>query len=208
MTAETSGQSLAFDSDRQYLGSVYAKALLGATEKQGVTDEVLGQLDSFVDDVLGKVPKLHAVLASPRISHEEKLQLLEKSVGKSMHPVLLTFLKVVSRHGRLDCLRAIRVAAQKQFNELRGRVEVVVESAAPLDDHQKQAIAGQLRQTLQREVILRPKVNPDILGGLVVRIGDTVYDASVAQQLHRLRHSALASARQSIRGSMDRFAAS
>jgi F-type H+-transporting ATPase subunit delta len=125
---------LAFDPESQYLGNVYAKALLGATENAGLTDQVLEQLDSFVQDVVAKVPKLEAVLSSPRVSHEEKVAMLDKAVGRTMHPVLLNFLKVVSRHGRLHCLRAIARGAREQLNALRGRLEVTVESAAPLSD--------------------------------------------------------------------------
>jgi F-type H+-transporting ATPase subunit delta len=208
MTAENTGHRLAFDSERQYLGAVYAKALLGATEKLGQTDQVLSELESFVQDVLAKMPKFEAVLASTRIGHEEKITLLEQAVGKTMQPTLLTFLKVVARHGRLDCLRAILTAAHKQLNEMRGRVEVLVESAAPLDETLRNEVRQQLKKSLGREVIIRERVNPEILGGLVVRVGDTVFDASVAQQLRRLRRSALAATRQTMRNSLDRFASS
>ena len=57
---------------------------------------------------------------------EEKLRVLDLAFASRMTPLLLNFLKVVARHGRLDCLRQIRAAAQRQYNELRGRVEVTV----------------------------------------------------------------------------------
>jgi len=198
--------STAYDSDRQHLGGVYAKALLSATEKAGVTETALDQFTAFVRDVLDVVPNLDAVLSSPRIGHEEKSRLLDQAVGKKVHPLLLNSLKVMARHGRLDCLRAVLAAAHQLYNEMRGRIEVVVESATPLDEQMRKSVTTQLEQSLGAQVILRTRVNPDVIGGLVVRVGDTVYDASVANQLNRLRRTVLASARQRLRDSTQRFA--
>jgi F-type H+/Na+-transporting ATPase subunit alpha len=80
-----------FDSDYQHLGGVYAKALLGATEKQGSTDEALEQLGSLLEDVLAKLPQLSAVLESPRVPHEEKVAILDKAFGSRMNPILMKF---------------------------------------------------------------------------------------------------------------------
>jgi F-type H+-transporting ATPase subunit delta len=203
--AETQRQ-MAYDSDRQHLGGVYAKALLRSTEKAGVTDTVLDQLTAFIRDVLEPIANLDAVFSSPRVSHEEKTRLLDRAVGKKVHPLLLNFLKVMARHGRLDCLRVALSAAQHLYNELRGRIEVVVESAEPLDARSQASIASQLQRSLGAEVILQTKVNPEVLGGLVVRVGDTVYDASVANRLDRLKHTVLSAARQKMRDATSRFA--
>jgi F-type H+-transporting ATPase subunit delta len=197
---------LTFDSEREQVGKLYASALLRVTEKAGVSELTLEELASFVDDVLARSPKFAAVLASPRVAHEEKERLLDRAVGGTMNRPLLNFLKVASRHGRLDCLKEVLAAARKQFNELRGRVAVDVESAVPLDDALRAAIAERLRQSLRAEIELRPHVNPELVAGLVVRVGDTVYDASVANQLGRLRQTVLANAQQAMRKSVARFA--
>jgi len=205
--AEPSTQHhLAYDSDRQHLGGVYAKALLSATEKAGATETVLDQLSGFIHDVIERMPNFDAVLSSPRVSPEEKARLLDRAVGKKVHVLLLNFLKVMARHGRLDCLRAALAAAHQQYNEMRGRVEVVVESAAPLDANSKASITAQLKRLLGADVILQTKVNPDVLGGLVVRVGDTVYDASVANRLNGLKRAVLSAARQKMRETSSRFA--
>ncbi len=203
---ENEQPQLAFDSARQYLGSVYAKALLGVTEKRGVTEQVLAELQSFLDDVLGSLPKLEAILVSPRVALEDKLRMLDQAVGGRMQQDLLHFLKVAARHGRLDCLREVARAARQQLNQLRGRIEVQVESAQPLDENLRTAISERLRAALGAEVELHEKINADIVGGLVVRVGDTVYDASVANQLDRLRQSILGGTRQAMRKSTERFA--
>jgi F-type H+-transporting ATPase subunit delta len=194
------------DSGRQHLGSVYAKALLGAAEKAGQSQQVLEELDSLVTDVLNTLPQLEAAFASPRITAEEKSALIDKAFGGRMSATLQHFLKVVAKHERLDCLRAILRAAKKLFNEMKGRVEVRVQTAAPISNQLRERIVARLTQMLGREVELTSEVNEDLLGGLVVRIGDTVYDGSLAAGLKNMQTVTLEHTTQSIRQSLERFA--
>ena len=199
-------QPTVFDTGQQYLGSIYAKALLGATEKSGQTEQVLAELDSLVDDILENAASLDETLASPRVPLEAKERILDRAFSGQMTPSLLVFLKVVCRRGRFDCMRAIRRAAREQYNELRGRVEVQVAAPGPLDAETQQLVEARLRATLGQDVDLTVRVDPGLIGGLVVRVGDTVYDGSVANRLSRLRHSMVSKAWQEIRGDVDRFA--
>jgi len=196
------------DAGRQHLGSVYAKALLGAAEKARQTDLVVEELEALVSDVLDKLPTLEEALRTPRLTHEERLPILDKAFGGRMSATTLTFLKVVSKHGRLDCLRAIARAARKQLDTARGRVEVLVESAAPLSNPLRERIKGRLSQLLGREVVLKTAVNADLLGGLLVRVGDTVYDASLSARLKRMEEVTLDHTKQQLRQSLSRFAVS
>ena len=95
------------DVGREHVGNVYAEALLAAAEKADVLDEVVETFDSLVGDVLDAYPRFEAVLASRLVSHEEKAGILNRVLAGKTMPMLLDFLKVVSRHERLDCLRAI-----------------------------------------------------------------------------------------------------
>src|SRR5687768_17341959 len=187
------------DASRQHLGTVYAKALLGAAEKSGQAEAVVEELESLVQDVLTKLPQLEMALASPRLEHEERVPILDKAFGGRMSATTLTFLKVLSKHGRLDCLRAIARAVRKQLNAMRKRVEVIVETAAPLSNPLRERITARLGQLLASEVILTTQINPDLLGGLVVRVGDTVYDASLAARLKRMGQVTLENTKQTLR---------
>jgi F-type H+-transporting ATPase subunit delta len=198
----------AIDLGRQHLGAVYAKALLGAADKAGQAEQVLAELESVVEDVLNKLPQLDAAFASPRIGAEEKKALIDRAFGGRMSLTLIHFLKVLAQHGRLDALRAILKAAKRLFNELRGRVEVTVETAYPLSNPVRERITARLTQMLGREVVLTTSINDELLGGLVVRIGDTVYDGSLAAQLQQMQEVALEHTTQSIRESLERFAVS
>lgn len=194
-----------FDSSLRHLGNVYAKALFGATEKAGNTDEVVEQLDSLIDDVIGDLPRLEATLCSPRVPQEVKTAMLDKAFRGKMAQQLLNFLKVVAEHGRFNCLRAIRRSLREICNESRNRVEVDVRTAEVLSDDLLEKIVSRLKDVLGSEVVVNTHVDPDLIGGLVVRVGDTVYDGSVANRLVQLRKSAVDRAAQEIRQSLDRF---
>ena len=81
---------------------------------------------------LDKLPEFEQLLASPRSAWTRSTAFSTRPSRSSMTPLLLNFLKVTARHGRLDCLRQIRSAARKLYNELRGRVEVTVETAGAI----------------------------------------------------------------------------
>jgi F-type H+-transporting ATPase subunit delta len=211
MADNTSSQSPAhahgrFDQGREHLGTVYAKALLGAAQKAGKIEPVMEELESVVVDVLNKLPQWEATLASPRVPTEDKLRMLDQAFRGKMSTTMLHFLKVLTEHGRFDCLRAVRHAARHLYNQMRGRIEVEIRTAQPLSNPLRQTIADRLKGLLGKEVELTTEVRPELLGGIVVKVGDTLYDGSLANQLERTRAQAIEATMQSIRRSVDRFA--
>jgi F-type H+-transporting ATPase subunit delta len=168
------------------VGMVYGQALLAATEKAGNTDEVLGELDQMID-LLVKQPKVDDIMSSGMIANDQKVVLVDRVLGGKVTPTFLNFLKVVAAHGRGGFLRAIRKAVRDLRDQQAGRIRVQVTSAAPLDGELTERIQNQLRGMLGGEPVLAKKVDPDLIGGLVFRVGDTVYDGSVATRLARVR---------------------
>jgi F-type H+-transporting ATPase subunit delta len=201
-------QGQAVHIDKQRLGAVYARALLGSSEAQNRSESVMEELDALLDEVLQRHPSLEATLASPRVSPGEKAALLDRIFSGRVSEQLLTFLKVVARHGRLDCIRQIRRAAREEINRLRSRVGVQVMTAEPLNNELRTRIEVQLRSQLGQEIDLRCLVDPHLLGGLVVRVGDTVFDGSVANRLARLKVEIINNTSQALRQAIDRFAVS
>ena len=204
MSASGSG-NLAYDTERQYIGTVYAKGLLGAAEKANQVAQVVDELESIVVDVLPQLPKLKLLLESPRVPMEVKEKVLNQSFSAGS-AVLLTFLKVVCRHGRFDCLRVISRTATSLLHEQTGVVEVRVTTAESVPESMHEELKTKLGQILEKQVVIRTETDADILGGLVVRVGDTVFDGSVANQLSQIRRTAVDQAMQQIRQSLDRFA--
>jgi len=180
-------QGSEIDPAAHQVASIYARALLAASEKAGKSEEVLDEFDALVRDVLARYPRIDDLLASGMVANEDKAELIGRALGGRVSPIFLNFVKVVAGHGRGRYLKAIHAAARDSFNLMRGRVRVLVTTAAPLEAHQAERIAAQLRGALSAEPKLERQVDPGLLAGIVFRIGDTVYDGSVSTQLERIR---------------------
>ena len=195
-----------FDTDQQQLGETYAKALLGLSDKPKKVDTYVDQL-SNVAQVVNDLPKLKAIFESPQIGVDQKAKLIEKSFGK-MNKKVVNFLKVLSRNGRFDCLAATAVSAEKLRDEVAGRIQGELTTAAEVDQAVVDRIAKQLSKVVGKDVKLTNKVDAKVIGGMVIRIGDTVYDGSVVNQLAQIRTKAVQKASDAIREKLDRFASS
>jgi F-type H+-transporting ATPase subunit delta len=189
----------------QHIGAVYAEAFLDAAENAGATESALSELDSLLTDVLDRFPELERILASGSILHEQKAGILDRTLGTQASPFLLHFLKVVSRHGRLDCLRAIHRQAHAHYDRMRNRVRVQVSTASPLSAEAADRIVARLRTVLDGEPLLEQVVDPDVIGGVVLRVGDTVYDGSLATQLETTRQRMIQRTAHEIQTRRDRF---
>jgi F-type H+-transporting ATPase subunit delta len=193
------------DPARQQLGAIYAKALLGASESAGQTDALIADLDAVVSQALDPHPQFEALLNSGLISVEEKERIIDRVLGARLAPLTVNFLKVLARRGRLNAIRDVHRAAHDLFNELRGRVRVEVVTATPLDSQSSQQLNDRIRDMLSREPVLVPRVDPHVIGGVVLRVGDTVYDNSVATQLQRLSGQIISRSVHEIQSRRDRF---
>jgi F-type H+-transporting ATPase subunit delta len=193
------------DVGSQNVAAVYAKAYLGATEAAGSTDVALAELDSLVSDVLDKLPRLDAILSSALVSADEKSALVDKAIGTQASLLLRNFLKVLARHGRLDLLRGIRSETRKMVDQMRGRFRVHVSTAAELDGPLQQQLTDTLRGMLGGQPVLEVNTRPELIGGIVLRVGDTVYDGSIATRLARMREQMIDRSVYEIQSGRDRF---
>ncbi len=193
-----------FDTDQQLLGDVYAKALMGFAQQSGRVDQFVDELNAVVD-VLGQVPELRVALESPRIPFEAKTRMLETAFQGKVSGDLVNFLKIVATKRRFDCLGAIAASTRRMQDEMAGRVQATLTTAETVDESVCIKISDRLSKVLGKQVILAPVVDPEIIGGMVIRVGDTVYDASVANQLKQVRTKAVKRAADAIREKLDRF---
>ena len=167
---DSSKATPAADIGKQQIGAVYAKAALGATGKSGGPEAFVDDLETFVNEVLGPYPEFEKVLSSPRVSVDEKQELLDRVFGGRLSESLLTFLKVVCQHGRLDCLRDIQVQARLQLDQSLGVVDAEVITAEAIDKSLRQRIEESLNKAFDRKVRVHAQVDPSLVGGMVVRV--------------------------------------
>ncbi|MCE2798385.1 MAG: ATP synthase F1 subunit delta [Planctomycetaceae bacterium] len=198
MSEQVSKIPTVFDSDEQQIGEIYATALLGAVAKDKI-DQVVEEFESFVVGVLDKYPALDAAIANPKLSVESKNEMLDRIFKGKMDNTLLTFLKVLGRRQRLGSLRSIQKAASQLADDMAGRVRAVVTVSDRLSADAERSLTEKLGAILKKEVRIAVSVDPNILGGLVVRIGDTVFDASLDGQLRSLHKSVSQRAEHAVR---------
>ncbi len=188
-----------FDDEQQYVGEVYAKALIGAAKAAGVLDVVVDQLSSLIREVLSKNSTFEFALSSPKVSNEQRFELLDRVFSGRIDATLLRFLKVLCRRGRLGFLRSIEQAATRMRDEAAGRLRVTVVTASALSAEQRSNLQSTLSTAFKKEVSIHSEVDPSILGGLVIRVGDTLYDGSVDGKLTQLRKATAQKTEQAIR---------
>lgn len=199
--SETPKHETVMDSDVQQVAALYAKALLGAAGSN--VDEIVDQLEAVVKECLDRYPQMEIALGSPSFSQEDKEGMLDRIFSGKVNTVLLNTLKVLCRRNRISALRAIQATASELRDEQLGRLRVQVTSAQPLTSAQKTQIAARLSSMFGKQAVLIEKVDSALLGGIVVRVGDQVYDGSVLGKMQSMRTAVKASVQRAIRGSFD-----
>jgi len=188
------------------IADVYAEAFLNAIHaKNESIDSLLEEFDSFLQDVLALNPKFEQILASAIVTHDEKVKLLDRTIVAQASATFLHFLKVLSKHGRLDILRAVHRQVHVINDRRRGRIPVTVTTATAMEQASFDALADRLREKLGGEPIINNVVDPGVVGGIVVRVGDTIYDASIATQLRNVRQNMIDRSAHEIQSRRDRF---
>jgi F-type H+-transporting ATPase subunit delta len=167
----------------------YAVAFWNVAKKSSNPGSLVEELSSFGTDVLDKFPKLDETLRSAIVRDEQRTQLLDRIFAGRLSNELLTFLKVMSRHGRLGLVRSAARIVRKLYADDQGMVDVDVRVASPLADNLKNEIQAKLRTVLGNEPVLNVTVDPSLIAGMVIRVGDRVYDSSVNTQFNLARQA-------------------
>ena len=197
---------LAADVTIEKIAGVYAEAFLNAVAaKNEPVTEAVAEFDSFVADVLDTNARFEAVLKSAVVPVDAKSAMIERIFAGQASPTFLSFLRVLARHARLDIVRVIHREVRKLDDKRNGRIPVVVTTATEMSDEVFAGLAQRLRVKLGGEPIIRNAVDPNVIGGIVVRVGDTIYDASIASQLLNVRQTMIDRSTHEIQSRRDRF---
>lgn len=169
----------------QSIARIYSKAMLDLAEQQGEADSLLEELQGLVE-YLGRNPELEQFMASPLVDDEDRGKVLEKAFRGHTSDLLLDSLQVVNRKGRLSLLRAIVEGYRTGHRELRGMVEARVRTAIPLSDALRARVRESVARHTGRQPVLIEKVDPALIGGIVIEVGDEKIDGSVSHKLSEL----------------------
>lgn len=162
----------------------YAEAAFDVSQRDGTTAEWLRQLTS-VQDLLER-STIREYFDDPNVSREEKLETLPRFFP-DLDPHVVNLLRILTSRHRMHLVPQVVAELERLLRESRGVAEATVTVARPIGTDEQQKIAQQLGRALGKQVEIRTEVDPSIIGGIVVRIGDQLIDASVAGRLERLR---------------------
>ena len=193
------------DVSGQRLAGIYAEALLNAAEANQDVARVLEEFDSLVDDVFVSNPQLGALLAGAAVGRKVRRAAIEKAFHGRASVTFYRFLQVLNDHERLDLIRPIRRAVRDLHDERSRRLRVHLYSAVPLDENAKERVRTRVQEVFKLEPILETHVDPALLGGLKVRIGDKVLDGTIRTRIDNLRNQLIARSSHEIQSRRDRF---
>jgi len=171
---------------RASLAGRYASALFDLARDQRQIESVGDSLDALGQALLDS-KDFAELVSSPLVSRDEAGKAFAAIAPQlKLDPITTNFLGVLARNGRKNELRAVIRAFRRLASEHRGETAAEVVTARPLNDDQVAALKTQLRARAGRDVAIEATVDPDILGGIVVKLGSQQIDASIRTKLNRL----------------------
>ena len=192
--------------DEQQLAEagVYARALLVLASDRAQCDQFESELAELAGLLAGD-PEIEAYLSSPLVDDRGRAATLEKALRGQASELVVNTLQVMGGKGRLALLPALAEAFRLENEHQRGEVDVEVTTAIELSDALRQRISVAASRYAGRTARLIEKVDPELLGGLVLKIGDRKIDSSLARQIHDARESLAERASQELHGQKSYF---
>jgi F-type H+-transporting ATPase subunit delta len=169
------------------IARVYAEALFGAAKDRGKLDLIHEQLGQFADALEGS-REMQVFLFSPYFSSPEKQEGIRKAI-EGAEPELVNFLLLLIEKHRMPVIFRIRRQFDSLWAKENKRLGVIVTSAVELDPEVVNRIGAEIEKQTGNTVELQSKVDPDILGGLVLQVGNMILDTSIRHRLEKLRKS-------------------
>jgi F-type H+-transporting ATPase subunit delta len=175
-------------------GNRYARALLEvAVKEQGDLEQIGGQLAEIVE-LFAQNPPLSKVMVNPAVPVPRKRAAMIELTGRAnLSPILSKLLVLLAGRDRLVLLPDLLAAYRERLLDHQNVVRAEITTASPLAADRAQAIERGLAQLTGRTIRLAAHVDPSIIGGVVARLGDTVYDGSVTRQLAKIREKLVTS---------------
>ena len=167
-------------------GDLYGQSLYDLAAEENLTDDILGEME-FVKGLLRDNPDYITLLSEPSIPKNERLQMVDESLGGSLKAYHLNFIKILIEKGLLREYSACYKRFRKSYNESHGIADALVTTAVALSDVQLNALKEKLEKISGKKVLLQQRTDPDILGGVRIDLEGQLFDGSVKGRLSELR---------------------
>jgi F-type H+-transporting ATPase subunit delta len=174
------------------IARVYAEALFEAAKEEGNLDAIHEQLGEFAD-ALADNREMQLFLFSPYFSSAEKVEGLEKAIADA-EPELVNFLELLVEKHRMPVIFRIRRQLDELWKKENKRLDVTVTSAIELDPDVVESIGKRIEEQTGQTIELQSRVDENVLGGVVLQVGNVVLDASIRNRLDKLRKTVAAAA--------------
>ncbi len=170
----------------QLYQAAYAGALLEIAAEDGIEDSIYEQLKETAE-LAKQSPELSEVLSSPVFSEDERIDVITALFSGKTHPVFVNFLCVLAEEGRGGDLEGIAEEFRRMYYDMKGIAEAVVTTAIPMDDQTRSRLRAKLEGRYQKKILLSERVDPDIIGGVCIRVGDDMIDGTVRTKLEKAK---------------------
>jgi F-type H+-transporting ATPase subunit delta len=166
----------------------YARAFFEIAEEEKQLEQYYKELGQF-SSIIAENKDLGGFLANPVFEQDSKKNVLEKIIGKlSLSPMTINFLKLLIDKKRIDVLSDIEICYRQMMDESLQKVGVNIKTAFPLSREMQDFISVNLEKVTGRKVEVTVENDTGLLGGIVIGVGDTLYDGSIKNQLNNMRN--------------------
>lgn len=164
----------------------YAKSLIDLAEEEKALEAIRKDMELFTHTLRANF-QLQAILANPIVAHDKKIKILEAIFAGKVHKVTESFFKIMVNKSRSEVLYATAKEFINQYNVIKNITRAYVTSATPLSDENKKQIIAELKASTGGDIELHTKVDHNLIGGFVLKIGDLQVDTSLLASLKKLK---------------------
>jgi len=168
------------------VASRYAKSFIDLAQEQKKVEVIKGDMDLFYHTLKAN-PELKAVLANPIVSHSKKIKILDEVFSKKVNELSIAFFKLMINKSRGEVLYATAQEYVNMYDVKNNIIKANVVTATPLSAANKQKLVADIEKATGGSVKLEAKVDPSLIGGFVLTVGDRQVDTSIANDLKKIR---------------------